>query len=235
MRLARDHRVIIDMSSAQQNLINQYRTVHEQENTWGKSASKHFLSIQACIAELKPTSIVEYGCGKSTLYRTLEYDGASYTRFDPAIPGIDTLDISHADFAINTDVLEHIPLAELPSVLTSIRALTDKVYFYICTRPASLILPNGENAHCTLMSAEQWLELLKQHFDNAQLVHIDRSEGCVIVTWNSLLPAVLSGLEEYKITDKKYRLITRPFYKKLEKLLRTGRDKLLRRKKYQRT
>ena len=224
-----------NMSIPQQDLISQYNTVHEQKASWGKSAHKHLMSIQACIAELKPGAIVEYGCGKSTLYKTLDYKQATYTRFDPAIPGIDTLDIKQADFAINTDVLEHIPLQELPTVLSKIRSLTDKVYFYVCTRPASLILPNGENAHCTLMSAEKWLDLIKQHFSQAQIVHIDRSEGCVIITWDSLLPKVLSGLEEYKITDKKYRVITRPWYKKLEKLIRTLRDKILGRKKYRRS
>jgi hypothetical protein len=71
------------MTSTQQDLISQYNTVHQEKASWGKSAHKHLLSIQACIAELTPKSIVEYGCGKSTLYKTLDYNDASYIRFDP--------------------------------------------------------------------------------------------------------------------------------------------------------
>lgn len=200
-----------------QNLIDLYKIVHNEKKDWGKSAHRHLLSIQACLAEIKPESIIEYGCGKSNLHEQLNYGKARYYRYDPAISGLDELTVQNTGLVINTDVLEHIPINILPEVLKKISELSTNVYFYICTRPAKLILPNGENAHCTIMSAEEWLKLISKYFTKAQLIHIDKEEGCVIITWESVLNKVIKALEECKIIQKKYDIASRPWYKKLKK------------------
>lgn len=217
-----------------QALIDQYSTVHAEQKTWGMSAHKHLLPLQACIAELQPRSIIEFGCGKSQLHAQLQYGDARYYRYDPAVPGLQQLPEEAIDFLINTDVLEHIPLADIPEVLQTMRGLTDKAYFYICTRPASLILPNGDNAHCTLISPQQWLQQIREFFPAANIVHVDDREGCVIMTWNSLQTAVIAGLEDYKITAEHYQAARRPWYKKLERAYRRQRDRLLGRQRHQR-
>lgn len=217
-----------------QTLIDHYSFVHAEQQSWGMSAHKHLLPIQACIAELRPKSIIEFGCGKSQLHKQLRYGGARYYRYDPAIPGLQTLPEEDVDFLINTDVLEHIPLEQLPTVLKSMRDLTAYAYFYICTRPATLILPNGENAHCTLISPEQWLQQIQVFYPEARLIHQDPREGCVIMTWDSLQAGVVAGLEEYKITAEEYQAKLRPWYKKLERAYRRNRNRLLGRQRHQR-
>ena len=58
---------------------------------------------------------------------------------------------------ISTDVLEHIPEKVIPKTLNQIFERADKfVYLAICTRLAHAILPNGENAHCTVKEPDWW-------------------------------------------------------------------------------
>jgi len=39
-------------------------------------------------------------------------------------------------------------------------------------------LPNGENAHCTIWPAEQWLPVLQRHFPEARLLIEKRGYEC---------------------------------------------------------
>jgi hypothetical protein len=217
------------MAIVEENLIAQYSAVHGDRKSWGKSAHRYLSQIQACVAELKPAVILEYGCGKSELCNQLDYGTAAYHRYDPAIPHLDKMTVGYADLLINTDVLEHIPRADIPDVLRHMRSLTERVFFYVCTRPASTILPNGQNAHCTLLQADEWLALIRAHFDDAHLVHVDPAEGCIIITWYSQLDGVLREIQDLKITAGRYKALTRPWYKKLEIAFRRLRDRVLRR------
>jgi hypothetical protein len=214
------------MASPSSDLIEQYKTIHSQSQ-YGRSAKTHRAAIQACIVELQPQSILEYGCGRSRLCDDLDYDTASFTRFDPAIPGIDVLNASEAEFVINTDVLEHIPESELDDLLARIAALGDKVFFNICTRLASEVLPNGENAHCTVLPAEEWLEIVLRHFPQAELVHVNPKESCLILTWDSRVASIIYDLEELKMQARHYKMKSRSALRKLEKQIRILKDKLL--------
>jgi len=221
------------MASQSSDLIEQYKIVHAQSQ-YGRSAKTHRAAIQACIVELKPYSIVEYGCGRSRLCDDLEYNEASYVRFDPAIPGIDVLTASKADLVINTDVLEHIPRAEVDALLEKIAALGNRVFFNISTRLASEVLPNGENAHCTVLPAEEWLEILLPHFPDAELVHINPKESCLILTWHSNVASIIFDLEELKMQARHYKMKSRSVLRKLEKQLRIVKDKFLNPAKFHR-
>ena len=194
----------------------------------------HKAAIQACIVELEPASIVEYGCGRSRLCDDLDYAGASYTRYDPAIPGIDELTTNEAELIINTDVLEHIPLPDVDNVLASIASLGDKVFFNICTRPASEVLPNGSNAHCTLLTANEWLDRVLAHFPNAQLIHVNPKESCLILTWHSKVAGIIHDLEELKMQLRHYKMKSRSVFRKLEKRIRIAKDKIVNPEKYHR-
>ena len=221
------------MANTSSDLIEQYKTIHAQSQ-YGRSAKTHRAAIQACIVELKPRSIVEYGCGRSRLCDDLEYNDASFERFDPAIPGIDVLSATEADLVINTDVLEHIPRAEVDELLGKIATLGNKVFFNICTRLASEVLPNGENAHCTVLPAEEWLEILLQHFPDAELVHVNPKESCLILTWNSSVASIIYDLEELKMQARHYKMKSRSVLRKLEKQLRILKDKFLKPAKHHR-
>jgi 2-polyprenyl-3-methyl-5-hydroxy-6-metoxy-1,4-benzoquinol methylase len=63
------------------------------------------------IAEIKPTSILDFGCGKGKLIQRLgeEYPGIVVTGYDPGNKEFDTtMEGRHADLIISTDVLEHV-------------------------------------------------------------------------------------------------------------------------------
>jgi len=175
-------------------LVAQYSRIHGSK-TYGQTCHAHAAAIHACLIDLKPQVVVEYGCGQSELGRMLPYAGR-WVRYDPAISGIDRLDERRADLVINTDVLEHVPQDDLDDLLANIASLSDRVFFSICTRPALEVLPDGQNAHCTVWPPNRWLEVLSRHFPHTILAHERRGESCVFVTWNSGVAALIGQIEE---------------------------------------
>ncbi len=109
---------------------------------------------------------MDYGCGKGELVKLLQenYPFIKVCGYDPAVEEFENLPNEKFDFVIVTDVLEHIPENELPDTLGKISALSDKVFFHLHHAKAFQILPNGENAHCTIYSPEQYFELLSKFF-----------------------------------------------------------------------
>ena len=68
------------------------------------------------------------------------------------------------DGVISTDVLEHCPAEDIPWIIDEIFSFADEfVYLNVACYPAKKLLPNGENAHCTIEPPEWW----KAHFDRA--------------------------------------------------------------------
>ena len=62
---------------------------------------------------------------------------------------------------VSTDVLEHIPAEDIPWVLGELFSFADKfVFVTIAGYPAQKIMPNGENAHCTIAPMGWWQEQL---------------------------------------------------------------------------
>ena len=221
------------MATTQPALIEYYKSLHSSKS-YGRSAHNFLMHIQACVTELQPARIVEYGCGQSQLIEQLQYAEAEYIRYDPAVPAYDTLSVDSADFVVNTDVLEHVPEESLDDVLQDIARLSSKVFFNICTRPASEILPDGRNAHVSLMPAEQWLTLIKGYFPDARLVFVDEREECLILTWDAKAQDIVSELCRLRVIEQQYNAVIRPWYKKLERQLRKLKDKLTGRQKHYR-
>jgi len=193
------------MAITDPKLIEQYRHIH-QTSRFGVSAHQFEAQIQACVVDLKPKTILEYGCGQSQLYKTLELAGADFVRYDPSIPALADLEIDKADLIINTDVLEHIPAGDLDSVLSHMRSFGDKVFFNIATRPARRTLPNGENAHCTIWSAEKWLPVLQRHFPETRLLIEKPGYECTFITWSSPpLEKLIVDIDRFKCIEQHER------------------------------
>ena len=177
-----------------QDLIEQYQQLHRNE-TFGISGNLFRPHIQALIHELRPRTIVNFGCGSTKLHEELQLQDAVFHRYDPAIAELSVLPVTSADLVINTDVLEHIPRSELDSVLAQIRALSAKVFFNIATRPARQLLPDGSNAHCTILPAAEWQSILARHFPQTELVWDIPGWACSFVTWPSSSLEILRELE----------------------------------------
>ncbi|MGJ3244360.1 MAG: hypothetical protein ACFE0O_15570 [Opitutales bacterium] len=172
--------------------IEQYKVLHQNPN-YGKSGEGFSLIIEALASEIKPKSILDFGAGKSQLIKKIKFP-CKKARYDPAIPDIAELPEMYFDLVINTDVMEHIPSNNIENVLRSIKEKGKNAFFNIATRSANAILPNGENAHCSVLTSEEWLELIKGFYPKAKVVWDKPNFSCIILTWNSCLDEVVEGL-----------------------------------------
>jgi hypothetical protein len=150
--------------------------------------------------------------------------GMRYDRYDPAIPGLTEIPGEKYDFLINTDVLEHIPEKDLSSVLAQFRSLSEHAYIRISTRLARTILPNGDNAHCTVWPGVKWLSYIKEFYPEAEMLYERQDETCLILTWKSGLGEAIADVEN-KWAQRKNSPFRR-FFKNLEQLGKKLRDSI---------
>lgn len=140
--------------------LKQNRLLHEAPAGFGGSGWKHAQAIVDFAREIAAKSILDYGCGECTLRPAIkklgfrdfigEYDPARFGKEAPPKP---------ADLVVCTDVMEHVEPALVDNVLRHIRGLAGRgCFMVVATRPANKILPNGENAHLIVASAEWWIE-----------------------------------------------------------------------------
>ena len=146
--------------------LDLYKAVHKNNPNYGWGGVELFPIVAEFINFLSPKSILDYGCGKGNLVKALaqKYPDIKVYGYDPAIEEFSRLPAEKVDFIINTDVLEHIPEDELPETLAQISALSQNVFFHLHHGKASFILPNGENAHCTVYPPEKYHALLGKFF-----------------------------------------------------------------------
>ena len=110
-------------------------------------------------------TVLDYGCGGSD-WSAADFDPESGQsalqyfqlqqawRYEPA-RNIDERQI--ADCVVSFDVLEHIFISDVPSVLRDIFSYASKLLVLnIACYPAAAKLPNGENAHITVRDPLWW-------------------------------------------------------------------------------
>jgi len=139
--------------------------------------------IKKFVKENPGCMLLEYGCGRSVHWHErqrilgmnkakitmCEYLGPNlggFYRYDPFHPIYKMRPPVVADAVIVCDVLEHIPIKELPDVLKDIKKFTHvdgKVFITIPSQPAKCTFMDGENMHCTLMSHKKWKSILTQN------------------------------------------------------------------------
>lgn len=211
------------MAIVDQELIKNYQEIHSSKD-YGFTSTIFKEHIQACLNDIKPKSILEFGCGQSILIDKLVHD-AEYYRYDPAIPKFSTIPVESADFIINTDVLEHIPEKDLDDVIATMKSITDHVFYNIATDYANEILPNGENAHCSVWGADKWLKIIQKHFPDAEVAYYVEKGACLIITWQSPGTKQLIGdIENLRVkANKKFDHI----FKRIERRLRKVRNSIL--------
>lgn len=150
--------------------IAQYRKLYEP--FYGASSRDLYLDLVAeIVKERRPESILDYGCGRSDLVAHFWADGARrIARFDPAIPGCEVMPDGEFDIVLCCDVMEHIRMEDVERVLREIRAKSRNVFFAISMKPARTSLPDGRNAHVTLLSVGEWKRWIKSVFGKAQSI-----------------------------------------------------------------
>jgi hypothetical protein len=75
-----------------------------------------------------------------------------------------------SDWALCTDVMEHIPPEHVDAVLANIAKATRKgAFFQIATTPDRMGKLIGERLHLTVQSAAWWREKLSEHFAEVEV------------------------------------------------------------------
>ena len=140
-----------------EELIAQYRAIHAKKD-YGRSSEILIGIVQKHVYALpKITSILDFGCGRSRLVDWMgKIHDAEVFRYDPAIPEFSEMPADKVDLVICTDVMEHIPEEDIDSILKRIKGLSENAYFNISCREADEVLPNGENAHCSVHAHGWW-------------------------------------------------------------------------------
>ena len=99
--------------------------------------------------------------------------------YDPVVAEIVELPDWSFDGVFYTDVLEQIPKEEIPETLHNIYSRAERfVFLGICTRPANTILPNGDNAHCTVEPIEFWVSMINKYSPKRVYTHIKTYGNC---------------------------------------------------------
>ena len=136
--------------------IEEYKKYHAENETNypGNNLKPQLHHIKDLVQDTKAETLLDYGCGKGLQYTEWKHHeelGVMPTLYDPAVPEYQKLPEGSFHGIYSTDVMEHIPKEQLPETFEYIFSRAERfVFLAICTKPAIAVLPNGENAHCTV-------------------------------------------------------------------------------------
>ena len=143
--------------------IEQYKQYHKEHTEYGNGGGLKFYlqHIVDLVQDTKAETLLDYGCGKAEGYlhhkHHKNWGDIMPSLYDPAISEYEVLPDGNFDGVISFDVLEHIPKEQIPETFQTIFSKAKKfVFLGIATAPAKAILPNGENAHCTVKKPDWW-------------------------------------------------------------------------------
>jgi len=129
-------------------------------------------------------SVLDYGCGKGTIGKTLARTKLLYQGYDPAIEQFAGRP-SPADLVVCCDVMEHIEHDCLASVVYHIRKLTKKLLFVaISTRPSKRWMADGRNTHLIVEADDWWRDLFQ-----VNLFEVRREWKTGLQEWVALMRA----------------------------------------------
>jgi hypothetical protein len=155
------------------NLLEQYRILHQRGNFPGKGVIRHLKPISVLVKVTRSATMLDYGSGKGLAYTDTAFFrerarstaanavaalGLQHvTCYDPGVAEFSALPAGPFDGVICTDVLEHVPEQDISHTLQEIFDRASRfVYLNIASYPAQGLLPNGENEHVTIRSARWW-------------------------------------------------------------------------------
>ena len=177
-------------SARYRDLVAIYNQLHMQggagidakpENTFvGVSLAPQAVRIKGLIQHTGAQTILDYGCGKAILHTIegIKFEEKIYpslqafwgvrqvTLYDPAYPPYLALPEGKFDGVVCTDVMEHCPEEDVPWILAELFGYANKfVFANVACYPAQKILPNGENAHCTVRPPAWWQDQIMRAGD----------------------------------------------------------------------
>ena len=210
------------------SFVQEYIKLHNDNKSFGSTGEHYLKEVCLFIDFLKPKVVLNYGCGKCSLINKLKeiYPSIQFYGYDPAIENKNILPVNKADFVINTDVLEHIPVSDVENTIKEISLISKNCYFYLNHAPAMHILPNGENAHCTIKPASWYYNIMDKYFDMVIPLK-GRSEFTSVVITFGLLPNYIN--QYYSILEAKPKInYMKKFFQSLFSVKNEGNKKIIR-------
>lgn len=140
----------------------QYGQLHKKPmNFLGRTMLTYRDEIGDLIRRTKSKTILDYGCGKGEQYSVHQAHVAwgvpLPTLYDVGVRGFRDRPAGRYHGVICTDVMEHIEEDDATRILYDVVRFADRfVFFSICCRPGSKLLPDGRNVHLTLWSEKKW-------------------------------------------------------------------------------
>ena len=159
-------------------LLNEYKKMHEGGKVFdGRSLHNWIDIIDDLLQKHYCKTLLDYGAGQGKLYtddfhtltdklkcKIQDHWGLDEVQlYEPAIKEFEVLPDKKFDAVICTDVLEHIPKADLGWVIEEMFARADKLLFLnIATYPALKTFVDGTNVHVSLFPVEDWLSFIEK-------------------------------------------------------------------------
>lgn len=144
---------------------------HKDNLTYGSNGLYYTEIVLRLYNDIGAKTILDYGCGKGYLAKTLPFPIWEY---DPCVPGKEESP-RPADLVICTNVLEHVEPDYIELVLKDIHRCTlMQGYFVIATSSANKILPDGRNTHLIQQGMDWWRDKIEIFFDLGEKSIVER-------------------------------------------------------------
>ena len=168
---------------------NLYRYTHLLDSSYKKNNMYEGMCIMIHLKMIKHSiiyynhdidSFLDYGCGKAEQYlkfKIHEYflpkKQVNPCLYDPGYEPYSLLPSGKFDLTLSFDVFEHIHVKLLNRNLKRIFERTNKmVILGICVKKATMILPNKENAHCTVEHPDWWINKIKPFAEKYKILTV---------------------------------------------------------------
>jgi len=142
----------------------------------GYSLENNLNHINKIIQRHSCNSLLDYGCGKAFLYSKKKLYNKLIKKiflYDPYYFRFIKKPRDIYDITICTDVMEHIKKKDINKVIKNISHYTRKVIFFsISTKLAKKNLPDGSNAHVSLLSTDLWIKRIKTFSKKKMIIYL---------------------------------------------------------------
>ena len=143
------------------SLIGDYEKRHSRSGQpYGYSGHNSLPCLLPHVLALKPSSLIDYGCGRSDLaFRLGRKAGIRRVeRYEPAIKELSRRPTERFDLLVNVDVFEHIPDEEIDSAARDMAGCAKHVILVIDTKESGGKLSDGRSIHVSVHNEAWWLD-----------------------------------------------------------------------------
>lgn len=135
------------------------------------------LKLVELIQNYKPKNILDFGCGKGNMLRTIQekFPESVVLGYDPGTEDFKNLPDNTVDLIYSADVLEHIEPDFLDSTLSDLFNMADLHYHNIACFPAKKHLPDGRNCHLIVQEPNWWLDRIKSIIVDSMIIEYSNS------------------------------------------------------------